>query len=60
MTTFSFVFGLYSIIASLSITHMLSGIVSLTRGRSTVRYSVPHALWVWVVTCPYEVVRHLS
>lgn len=48
MTTFSFVFGLYSIIASLSITHMLSGIVSLTRGRSTVRYSVPHALWVWV------------
>lgn len=48
MTTFSFVFGLYSIIASLSITHMLSGIVAITRGRGTVRYSLAHALWVWV------------
>jgi hypothetical protein len=48
MTTFGFVFGLYSIIASLSITHMLSGIVAITRGRSKVRYSLAHALWVWV------------
>lgn len=48
MTTFSFVFGLYSIIASLSITHMLSGWVAVTRGRSKVRYSLAHALWVWV------------
>jgi hypothetical protein len=48
MTTFSFVFGLYSIIASLSITHMLTGIVALTRGRGNVRYSLAHALWVWV------------
>ena len=48
MTTFSFVFGLYSIIASLSITHMLSGIVAITRGRGNVRYSLAHALWVWV------------
>jgi hypothetical protein len=48
MTTFNFVFGLYSIIASLSITHMLTGLVAVTRGRSKVRYSLSHTLWVWV------------
>lgn len=48
MTTFTFVFGLYSIIASLCITHMLSGFVTVARGHSKVRYSLTHTLWVWV------------
>lgn len=47
MTTFSFVFTLYSVIASLSLAHMLSGLVAITRGRSHVRYSLAHALWIW-------------
>ena len=46
MTVFEFVFGPSSIIISLALTHLLAGSVAL-RTAERVRFSIPHALWVW-------------
>lgn len=45
MTSFEFVFGLISVITSLALTRMLSGIVSLYRRADRLRLSWRHALW---------------
>ena len=46
VSLFEFVFGLYSIIVSLALTHLLAGMISL-RDASRVRFSLTHALWAW-------------
>ena len=45
MSSFEFVFGLISVITSLALTRMLSGIVSLYRRADRLRLSWRHALW---------------
>lgn len=45
MTSFEFVFGLISVITSLALTQMLSGIVSLYRRSGRLQLSWRHALW---------------
>ncbi|MEQ1752573.1 MAG: hypothetical protein ABL973_00405 [Micropepsaceae bacterium] len=47
MSVFEFVFGLYSILLSLGITHLLSGIVEVLRNVQRVRFSLEHGLWAW-------------
>lgn len=47
MTSFEFVFGLLSIIASLGLTHLVASIVNLVRNSERVRFSPLHALWMW-------------
>jgi hypothetical protein len=44
MTTFEFVFAFYSIVASLTVTHMLAGYVNLRRAKS-VRVYAPQLMW---------------
>lgn len=48
MTPFELVFGLLTIIASLALTHLLSGFVEVLRNTARVRFSPQHALWAWV------------
>ena len=48
MTPFELVFGLLTIIASLALTHLLSGFVEVLRNTERVRFSPQHALWAWV------------
>lgn len=45
MSTFEFVFGLVSVITSLALTQLLSGMVALYRCAERVRLSWRHALW---------------
>lgn len=45
MTSFEFVFGLISVITSLALTQLLSGIVALYRCADRLRLSWRHALW---------------
>ena len=45
MTSFEFVFGLISVITSLALTQLLSGIVTLYRCADRLRLSWRHALW---------------
>jgi hypothetical protein len=47
MTVFEFVFGLFSVLMSLGIAHLLGGAAELTRNRKRVEFSVVHALWMW-------------
>jgi hypothetical protein len=44
VTSFEFVFALYSIVVSLALTHMLGGFVDLRRA-SRVRVYAPHIMW---------------
>ncbi|MEO8748486.1 MAG: hypothetical protein ABI379_12640 [Rhodanobacter sp.] len=46
MTSFEFVFGLISVITSLALTQMLSGVANLIRHAKRVRLSWRHGLWV--------------
>ena len=46
MTSFEFVFGLISVITSLALTQMLSGVVNLCRHAERVVFSWRHAFWV--------------
>lgn len=45
MTSFEFVFGLISVITSLALTQLLSGLVTLYRWSARLRLSWRHALW---------------
>ncbi len=45
MTSFEFVFGLISVVTSLALTQILSGIVSLYRRADSLRLSWRHGLW---------------
>lgn len=47
MTSFELVFTLITIVASLALTHILTGFVGLLRNANRVRFSVVHALWAW-------------
>ncbi|MGD9980459.1 MAG: hypothetical protein AB7H66_00870 [Hyphomonadaceae bacterium] len=47
MTTFEFVFALISIITSLAVTHLVSGLIAIVRRGRGVRFSLRHALWSW-------------
>ena len=48
MTAFEFVFALISIITSLALTQIISGVVAMIRRRRPGSFSLTHALWVWV------------
>jgi hypothetical protein len=48
MTAFEVVFILLTIITSLALTHLLTGLVSVLRNSERVRFSVEHALWAWI------------
>jgi hypothetical protein len=47
MTVFEFVFGLFSIVLALGLTHLLAGFAELIRNAERVRFSAIHALWMW-------------
>ena len=47
MTPFEFVFALISVITSLALTHLISGVVAILRHENR-RMSLVHALWVWI------------
>jgi hypothetical protein len=48
MTPFEFVFALISIISSLALTKIITGVVAIIRHRERGGFSATHALWVWV------------
>lgn len=48
MKPFDFVFGLISVVTSLALTHLVTGIVALIRNGANVRFSWRHAAWTWV------------
>ena len=48
MTPFEFVFALISIISSLALTKIITGVVAIVRHRERGGFSLTHALWVWV------------
>src|SRR5687767_14440006 len=48
MTPFEFVFALISIITSLALTHIVTGVVAIIRHKERGSFSFTHALWVWV------------
>lgn len=47
MTVFEFVFGLFSVVMSLGIAHLLGGAADLIRHRRRVKFSLVHTLWMW-------------
>lgn len=47
MSVFECVFGLFSIILSLGITNLLSGMVEVLRNAGRARFSLEHGLWAW-------------
>ena len=47
MTSFQFVFGLVTIITSLALTRLMTGLVGVLRNAERVQFSAPHALWAW-------------
>ena len=48
MTPFEFVFALISIISSLALTKIITGMVGVVRHRERGGFSLTHALWVWI------------
>lgn len=48
MTPFEFVFALISIITSLALTQIITGVVGIIRHRDRAGFSLTHALWMWV------------
>jgi len=48
MTPFEFVFALISIITSLALTQIITGVVAIIRHRERGGFSLAHALWVWI------------
>jgi hypothetical protein len=48
MTAFEIVFVLLTMIVSLAIAHLLNGFVIILRNTSRVRFSLLHALWIWI------------
>jgi len=47
MTVFEFVFGLFSIVVSLALAHLLAGVADLIRNSRRVKVSFVHAVWMW-------------
>ena len=48
MTPFEFVFALISIITSLALTRIITGVVAIIRHRSRAGFSTTHAIWMWI------------
>ena len=48
MTPFEFVFALISIISSLALTRIITGVIAIIRHRERGGFSLTHALWVWI------------
>ena len=48
MAPFEFVFALISIISSLALTKIITGVVAIIRHRDRGGFSLTHALWVWI------------
>jgi hypothetical protein len=48
MTPFEFVFALISIITSLALTKIITGVVAIIRHKDRAGFSLIHALWVWI------------
>jgi hypothetical protein len=48
MTSFEFVLAFTSVISALGIGHLLYGAVHMLRRAARVRFSLVHALWMWV------------
>ena len=48
MTPFEFVFALISIISSLALTKIITGVVAIIRHRERGGLSLTHAFWVWI------------
>ena len=48
MTPFEFVFALISIISSLALTKIITGVVAIVRHLERGGFSFTHALWVWI------------
>ena len=48
MTPFEFVFALISIITSLALTKIITGVIAIIRHKAPGSISLTHALWVWV------------
>ena len=49
MTLFEFVLAFSSVISALALGHLLFGAVHILRRRAKVRFSLPHALWMWSI-----------
>lgn len=47
MTPFEFVFALISIITSLAVTQIITGVIAIVRHKDRADFSLAHALWVW-------------
>ncbi len=47
MTAFEVVFALITMLTSLAIAHLLSGLAALLRNAGRVRFSLLHGLWLW-------------
>ena len=48
MTPFEFVLALISVITSLALTKIITGVVSIVRHPNRQDFSLTHALWIWV------------
>lgn len=48
MTPFEFVLALISVITSLALTKIITGVVSIIRHNDRHDFSLTHALWIWV------------
>ena len=48
MSPFEFVFALISIITSLALTRIITGVVAIIRHKDRGGFSLAHALWLWV------------
>lgn len=48
MTPFEFVLALISVITSLALTKIITGVVSIVRHKDRQDFSFTHAIWIWV------------
>lgn len=48
MTPFEFVFALISIITSLALTRIITGVVAIIRHQDRSGFSLVHAMWMWI------------
>lgn len=48
MTAFEFIFALISLITSLALTQIITGVVGIIRNRQPGSFSLIHSLWIWV------------
>ena len=48
MTPFEFVLALISVITSLALAKIITGVVSILRHRNRQDFSLTHALWIWI------------